>query len=132
MLMPGVQTVQESPSWLSNNGEVLNEDDKEEDNEGLRYIGVWQEAYLGTTVNNAGPSPSQRLAAPGDQGRRYSFSGMNVLRITNEPTATAIAYGLDKNVVGERNVFIFDIGEELRYFAPHCRGGYLRGQGRRW
>ncbi len=34
MLMPGVQTVQESPSWLSNNGEVLNEDDKEEDNEG--------------------------------------------------------------------------------------------------
>ena len=35
---------------------------------------------------------------------------MNVLRIINELTATAIAYGLDKKVVGERNVLIFDLG----------------------
>jgi molecular chaperone DnaK (HSP70) len=35
---------------------------------------------------------------------------MNVLRIINEPTAAAIAYGLDKKVTGERNVFIFDLG----------------------
>jgi molecular chaperone DnaK (HSP70) len=35
---------------------------------------------------------------------------MNVLRIINEPTAAAIAYGLDKKVVGERNVLIFDLG----------------------
>ena len=36
--------------------------------------------------------------------------GMNVLRIINEPTAAAIAYGLDKKVGAERNVLIFDLG----------------------
>jgi molecular chaperone DnaK (HSP70) len=35
---------------------------------------------------------------------------MNVLRIINEPTAAAIAYGLDKKVTGECNVLIFDLG----------------------
>jgi L1 cell adhesion molecule like protein len=35
---------------------------------------------------------------------------MNVQRIINEPTAAAIAYGLDKKVEGERNVLIFDLG----------------------
>ena len=35
---------------------------------------------------------------------------MNVLRIINEPTAAAIAYGLDKKGKGERNVLIFDLG----------------------
>merc|ERR1711904_691381 len=34
----------------------------------------------------------------------------NVLRIINEPTAAAIAYGLDKKTTGERNVLIFDLG----------------------
>lgn len=32
------------------------------------------------------------------------------MRIINEPTAAAIAYGLDKNVDKERNVLIFDLG----------------------
>ena len=35
---------------------------------------------------------------------------MNVLRIINEPTAAAIAYGLDKKSSNERNVLIFDLG----------------------
>ena len=35
---------------------------------------------------------------------------MNVLRIINEPTAAAIAYGLDKKGKGEGNVLIFDLG----------------------
>ena len=35
---------------------------------------------------------------------------MNVMRIINEPTAAAIAYGLDKKVGAERNVLIFDLG----------------------
>jgi L1 cell adhesion molecule like protein len=35
---------------------------------------------------------------------------LNVLRIINEPTAAAIAYGLDKKGVGEKNVLIFDLG----------------------
>ena len=37
-------------------------------------------------------------------------AGLNVLRIINEPTAAAIAYGLDKKTGGERNVLIFDLG----------------------
>ena len=38
------------------------------------------------------------------------ISGMNGLYIINEPTAAAIAYGLDKKVSGECNVLIFDLG----------------------
>lgn len=48
---------------------------------------------------------SQRQATK-DAGR---IAGLNVLRIINEPTAAAIAYGLDKTS-GERNVLIFDLG----------------------
>jgi len=70
------------------------------------------EAYLGKTVTNAVITvpayfnDSQRQATK-DAG---TISGMNVLRIINEPTAAAIAYGLDKKAVGERNVLIFDLG----------------------
>ncbi|PHT75298.1 Heat shock 70 kDa protein [Capsicum annuum] len=41
-----------------------------------------------------------------------AISGMNVLRIINEPTAAAIAYGLDKKASrrGEQNVLVFDLG----------------------
>ena len=49
---------------------------------------------------------SQRQATK-DAGK---ISGLNVLRIINEPTAAAIAYGLDKNFKTERNVLIFDLG----------------------
>ena len=38
------------------------------------------------------------------------IAGLDILRIINEPTAAAIAYGLDKIGSGERNVLIFDIG----------------------
>lgn len=39
------------------------------------------------------------------------IAGLNVLRIINEPTAAAIAYGLDKqHIEGVRNVLIFDLG----------------------
>ncbi|KAK6584945.1 hypothetical protein PZA11_003169 [Diplocarpon coronariae] len=70
------------------------------------------EAYLGGTVNNAVVTvpayftDSQRQATK-DAGL---IAGLNVLRIINEPTAAAIAYGLDKKVEGERNVLIFDLG----------------------
>ncbi|CAO3642066.1 unnamed protein product [Mucor hiemalis] len=70
------------------------------------------EAYLGGTVKNAVITvpayfnDSQRQATK-DAGL---ISGMNVQRIINEPTAAAIAYGLDKKVEGERNVLIFDLG----------------------
>nr|AIR72270.1 Hsp70A [Euphausia superba] len=70
------------------------------------------EAYLGATVKDAVITvpayfnDSQRQATK-DAG---TISGLNVLRIINEPTAAAIAYGLDKKVGGERNVLIFDLG----------------------
>eukprot|EP00351_Strombidinopsis_sp_SopsisLIS2011_P006409 CAMPEP_0116879262 /NCGR_PEP_ID=MMETSP0463-20121206/11061_1 /TAXON_ID=181622 /ORGANISM="Strombidinopsis sp, Strain SopsisLIS2011" /LENGTH=461 /DNA_ID=CAMNT_0004528405 /DNA_START=35 /DNA_END=1416 /DNA_ORIENTATION=- len=49
---------------------------------------------------------SQRQATK-DAG---TISGLNVKRIINEPTAAAIAYGLDKKSEQERNVLIFDLG----------------------
>ncbi|CAK7227749.1 Hsp70 chaperone [Sporothrix bragantina] len=70
------------------------------------------ESYLGGSVNNAVVTvpayfnDSQRQATK-DAGL---IAGLNVLRIINEPTAAAIAYGLDKKVEGERNVLIFDLG----------------------
>ncbi|GAT98638.1 heat shock protein70 hsp70a2 putative [Entamoeba histolytica] len=49
---------------------------------------------------------SQRQATK-DAG---TIAGMNVMRIINEPTAAAIAYGLDKKSSGEKKVLIFDLG----------------------
>merc|ERR1711920_908421 len=72
------------------------------------------EAFLDKEVKNAVVTvpayfnDSQRQATK-DAG---NISGLNVLRIINEPTAAAIAYGLDKTggEQGERNVLIFDLG----------------------
>ncbi|KAL4160543.1 70-kilodalton heat shock protein, variant 2 [Phytophthora ramorum] len=69
------------------------------------------EAFIGKEVKNAVITvpayfnDSQRQATK-DAG---AIAGLNVLRIINEPTAAAIAYGLDKKG-GERNVLIFDLG----------------------
>ena len=70
------------------------------------------EDYLGQPVKDAVVTvpayfnDSQRQATK-DAG---AIAGLNVLRIINEPTAAAIAYGLDKNVTEERMVLIFDLG----------------------
>ncbi|KAJ7810990.1 heat shock protein 70 [Mycena olivaceomarginata] len=70
------------------------------------------ESYLGTPISNAIVTvpayfnDSQRQATK-DAG---TISGMNILGIINEPTAAAIAHGLDKRVSGERNALIFDLG----------------------
>jgi len=70
------------------------------------------EAYLGKKVTDAVITvpayfnDSQRQATK-DAG---AISGLNVLRIINEPTAAAIAYGLDKKGGGEKNILIFDLG----------------------
>ncbi|KAJ4718661.1 heat shock 70 kDa protein [Melia azedarach] len=85
------------------------------------------EAFLGHTVKNAVITvpayfnDSQRQAkrqATKDvlylihQQDAGAIAGLNVLRIINEPTAAAIAYGLDKKASrsGEKNVLIFDLG----------------------
>jgi len=68
------------------------------------------ESYLGTTVKDAVVTvpayfnDSQRKATK-DAG---TIAGLNVIRVINEPTAAALAYGLDKK--GEQNVLIFDCG----------------------
>merc|ERR1719266_203381 len=74
------------------------------------------EAYCGKKITKAVITvpayfnDSQRQATK-DAGR---IAGLNVLRIINEPTAAAIAYGLDKKTGGssdeEKNVLIFDLG----------------------
>ncbi|TQE07140.1 hypothetical protein C1H46_007193 [Malus baccata] len=72
------------------------------------------EAYLGSTVKNsvitvpAYFNDSQRQATK----KAGATAGLNVMRIINEPTAAAIAYGLDKKAgwYSKRNVMIFDLG----------------------
>ncbi|XP_060068700.1 heat shock protein 70 B2-like [Ylistrum balloti] len=70
------------------------------------------EAFLGEKVKDAVITvpayfnDSQRQATK-DAG---IIAGLNVLRIVNEPTAAALAYGLDKNLKDEKNVLIFDLG----------------------
>ena len=69
------------------------------------------ETYLGTNVSSAVVTvpayfnDAQRQATK-DAG---TISGLNVMRIINEPTAAAIAYGLDKKS-GEKNILVFDLG----------------------
>ena len=86
------------------------------------------EAYLGKTVTNAVITvpayfnDSQRQATK-DAG---TIAGLNVLRVVNEPTAAAIAYGLDKKVRTARlvsleyiktNILIIDA--KYQYLASH-------------
>jgi len=70
------------------------------------------ESYLGETVKNAVVTvpayfnDAQR-AATKDAG---TIAGLNVLRVVNEPTAAALAYGLDKTDQKERQVIVYDLG----------------------
>ncbi|CAI4219947.1 unnamed protein product [Parascedosporium putredinis] len=70
------------------------------------------ESYLGKKVTHAVVTvpayfnDNQRQATK-DAG---VIAGLNVLRIVNEPTAAAIAYGLDKTDVGERHIIVYDLG----------------------
>jgi len=69
------------------------------------------EAYLGKKVTHAVVTvpayfnDAQRQATK-DAG---TIAGLNVMRIINEPTAAAIAYGMDKKE-GEKNILVFDLG----------------------
>ena len=82
----------------------------------LQKMKATAEAYLGGEVKNAVITvpayfnDAQRQATK-DAG---VIAGLNVLRIINEPTAAAIAYGLDRmSNKGEQNVLIFDCGGKL-------------------
>ncbi|XP_063704472.1 heat shock 70 kDa protein cognate 2-like [Culicoides brevitarsis] len=70
------------------------------------------EVYLGGKITDAVIT----VPAYFNDGQRQAtkdagaIAGLNVLRIINEPTAAALAYGLDKNLKGDKNVLIFDLG----------------------
>ena len=76
----------------------------------LQKLKADAEAYLGTTVTEAVItvpayfSDSQRQATK-DAGR---IAGLDVKRIINEPTAAALAYGLDKET--EQKIMVYDLG----------------------
>lgn len=70
------------------------------------------EDYIGVPITNAVITVpayfnnSQRRATL----NAGAIAGLNVLRLINEPTAAAIAYGFEKKTQGEMNVLIFDLG----------------------
>jgi molecular chaperone DnaK len=76
----------------------------------LSYLKSYAEEYLGETVTEAVITvpayfnDAQRQATK-DAGE---IAGLNVRRIINEPTAAALAYGLDKNI--EQKILVFDLG----------------------
>ncbi|MFD0897360.1 molecular chaperone DnaK [Loigolactobacillus binensis] len=77
----------------------------------LQYIKKFSEDYLGEEVNDAVITvpayfnDSQRQATK-DAGK---IAGLNVQRIINEPTASALAYGLDKGDADEK-ILVYDLG----------------------
>jgi len=70
------------------------------------------EGYLGQSVTNAVVTcpayfNDQQRASTKDAG---SIAALKVLRVINEPTAAALAYGLDKKDQDEQNILVFDLG----------------------
>ena len=78
----------------------------------LRKMKQTAEAYLGTEVTQAVITvpayfnDSQRQATK-DAGK---IAGLEVLRIINEPTAAALAYGVDKDDKADRKIAVYDLG----------------------
>ncbi|KAM0062522.1 putative Heat shock protein 70 family [Helianthus debilis subsp. tardiflorus] len=74
------------------------------------------EAYLGTTVRDAVITVPAYFSDKQRQATNIAgtLAGLNILRLINEPTAAAIAYGLDTfanpNHPKQKNVFVFDLG----------------------
>ena len=70
------------------------------------------EAYLGKKVTDAVVAVPAHFNNSQRQATKdaCTICGLNLLRLINEPTAAAIAYGLDKKIGNKRNVLIFDLG----------------------
>ncbi|WMC19734.1 MAG: molecular chaperone DnaK [Enterobacteriaceae bacterium PC38] len=96
-------------AWLDINGEKIAP--PQISAEVLKKMKKTAEEYLGETVNEAVITvpayfnDSQRQATK-DAGR---IAGLKVKRIINEPTAAALAYGLDKEI-GNRTIAVYDLG----------------------
>tara|TARA_R110001592_G_scaffold79960_2_gene238605 strand:- start:1059 stop:2972 length:1914 start_codon:yes stop_codon:yes gene_type:complete len=97
-------------AWVEVNGKALSP--QEVSAQILRKLKKDAEAYLGETVTEAVITvpayfnDSQRQATK-DAGK---IAGLNVKRIINEPTAAALAYGVDKNNKADQKVAVYDLG----------------------
>jgi molecular chaperone DnaK len=97
-------------AWVEINGKALSP--QEVSAQILRKLKNDAEAYLGEKVTDvvitvpAYFNDSQRQATK-DAGK---IAGLNVKRIINEPTAAALAYGIDKNTKVEQKVVVYDLG----------------------
>jgi molecular chaperone DnaK len=97
-------------AWVDVNGQTLAP--QQVSAEILRKIKEYAESYLGETVDRAVITvpayfnDSQRQATK-DAGK---IAGLEVMRIINEPTAAALAYGVDKNTNGDKKVAVYDLG----------------------
>jgi len=97
-------------AWIEANGEKLAP--QQVSAEVLRKMKKTAEDYLGTIVTQAVITvpayfnDSQRQATK-DAGR---IAGLEVLRIINEPTAAALAYGVDKEDKKDRKIAVYDLG----------------------
>jgi molecular chaperone DnaK len=110
-LMPyGIVKADNGDAWIEANGEKLAP--QQVSAEVLRKMKKTAEDYLGTTVTQAVITvpayfnDSQRQATK-DAGR---IAGLEVLRIINEPTAAALAYGVDKESKKDRKIAVYDLG----------------------
>ena len=97
-------------AWVEVNGKKLSP--QEVSAQILRKLKKDAEAYLGEKVTEAVITvpayfnDSQRQATK-DAGK---IAGLNVKRIINEPTAAALAYGVDKNSKADQKVVVYDLG----------------------
>jgi molecular chaperone DnaK len=97
-------------AWVEVNGKTLSP--QEVSAQILRKLKKDAEAYLGETVTEAVITvpayfnDSQRQATK-DAGK---IAGLIVKRIINEPTAAALAYGVDKNSKEDQKVVVYDLG----------------------
>jgi len=110
-LMPyGIVKADNGDAWIEANGEKLAP--QQVSAEVLRKMKKTAEDYLGTEVTQAVITvpayfnDSQRQATK-DAGR---IAGLEVLRIINEPTAAALAYGVDKQDKRDRKIAVYDLG----------------------
>jgi len=110
-LMPyGIVRADNGDAWIEANGEKLAP--QQVSAEVLRKMKKTAEDYLGKEVTQAVITvpayfnDSQRQATK-DAGR---IAGLEVLRIINEPTAAALAYGVDKQDKRDRKIAVYDLG----------------------
>ena len=110
-LMPyGIVRADNGDAWIEANGEKLAP--QQVSAEVLRKMKKTAEDYLGHAVTQAVITvpayfnDSQRQATK-DAGR---IAGLEVLRIINEPTAAALAYGVDKQDKKDRKIAVYDLG----------------------